>query len=234
MKTAKHVVILATFLLGFCYTQASIAGSIIFGPFPDFRGFVNVTNTVNIPTSGRFTIHIPFDGNLSISFRDNIAIRVTHAVPIFTASYIKLGIVGDPQLEPDALLTDIYALDLDGSLGGPDGDVPLLTGFDPGDPQITPLSPEEFITNTGGVYTSSLAAVRLGDLATLLPEYDLSRFTGNPDLIVYLAQATVPLADIVIPEPATLALFGIGIAACLLFSRRRKAGLPTISLHATD
>lgn len=73
-------------------------------------------------------------------------------------------------------------------------------------------------------------AVRLGDLPALLPGYDLSRFTGDPDSLVYLAQATVPLAAIGMSEPGTWALLALGALALLVHeNRRRKLRRPILT-----
>jgi hypothetical protein len=136
----------------------------------------------------------------------------------------------DPQMDPDGVLTDIYATDLGGALGGPDGDVPLLTGFDPVDPQIVPISIEEFIGNSGTIYPSDLETVTLGDLGALLPGYDLSQFVGDPNSIVYVAQATVPLSDITttVSEPTTLGVLLVGFSGLLALGLKNTRGQKVI------
>jgi hypothetical protein len=189
------------------------------GPFPDFRGFGTLNLTATLPTIAKKTVHT-FFGNFKVLWFDSVTFHWQVPYPIFTASYFKFTTVGDPVIEPDAVLTDIYAADLGGPLGGPDGDVPLLTGFDSAFPQIVPLSEEQFIGKSGDIYPAILEIVRLADLAARLPGYDLSRFTGDPNSIVYLAQATVPISDVTdfttVPEPATFGLLVVGIASLTL------------------
>ena len=188
------------------------------GPFPDFRGFGTTNLTVTLPTLARKTVRT-FFGNFTIVWFDSATFTWKIPYPIFTASFFKFTTEGDPTIQPDAVLTDVYAADLGGELGGPDGDIPLLTGFDPTNPQIVPQSGEQFVGKSGAVYSADFETVRLADLATRLPGYDLSRFTGDPDSIFYLAQATVPFDDVTtaaVPEPSTFWLLLIGGVAFML------------------
>jgi hypothetical protein len=126
----------------------SKAASITFGPFPDFKGFLG-NGTVTIPTLLPITppLLIPGDGVIPPLFiRDRITVRVNVIplpIPIFAATYVTadftIGAVGPP---PNLRLTDVYALDLNPS-GNPN-DI-HVTGFNPLQPEITPLSAEQFI-----------------------------------------------------------------------------------------
>jgi hypothetical protein len=227
--TASKAFILAAFVaIATFYAQLSVAVPTTFGPFVDFRGPVLLPGPVVIPTRGTFDIPIPFDGTLRFRFRDRITLVPVPPVPIppilpiplFTATYVTVDLLGAGLVAADVGLTDVFALDLNGPLGGPNGDVPLLTGFDATDPQLAPASAEEFIGISGTIYTAPVETVTLADLDTRLTDFDLSRFTGDPNLIVFVAQATVPLRDVTIAEPSNLTLLGLGLLGLFALARR--------------
>jgi hypothetical protein len=71
-----------------------------------------------------------------------------------------------------------------------------------------PLSSEVFSGSSGQKFTADVnTTTTLADLATLLPVYDLSAFSGDRNSIVYVSQAAVPASEFVtlVPEPSTLA-----------------------------
>ena len=127
---------------------------------------------------------------------------------------------GGPGSTEDFIITTIFGIDLDPN-GDPIGVDYDMTGFDPNDPEAQVLD-ETFIGISGTVYPADAAMspeVAIGDLATLLPGADLSVFSnGDPNSIVYLFTATLPVADFTIPEPAAIVL-----VACALgvFGGRR-------------
>jgi hypothetical protein len=216
-----------TFLLGLiARVPPGAAGVIVAGPYPDFSGTLTVATIVTIPTAGAFVVPIPLDGVLVFRFTDRVTVGVKVTVPVFVPTFVGIGIVGDPMFDPNVQLSDILAVNAGGSLGGPDGDVPHLTGFDTANSQLVPLGSEDFIGNSGTVYPASEMATTVENLSSLLPGADLSQFAGaNPTSTVYVSQATVPLADVTVPEPASIVLLGSGLIALVvtIFRRRQTA-----------
>jgi hypothetical protein len=203
------------------FALSSTAGVITFGPYPDFAGFLNQTSYMTLPTTFNANIHIPGDGNIVIGITDRITVRVTRPVPVYVPSYVRIKIVGDPVIEDPLSFFDIYAQDMN-----PENPGTSLSGFDATNPELVPLSSETFIGRSGIEYPSPVQAVYLGDLAMVLPDFDLSAFSGgNPSSIVYLAgPGQMPLADAIVPEPSTLillcgAMFVVGGFALV---RRRR------------
>lgn len=124
----------------------------------------------------------------------------------------------DPD-DPEALITTIYGIDVE-----PDGPL-AITGFD-SRLVASPASFETIIGASGTHYVShSTMTVPLGDLATTFPGYDLSIFQGDPSLVVFAFQTTVPVSDLYsVPEVSTgamLSLAAIGAAGYALYRRRR-------------
>jgi hypothetical protein len=195
------------------------AGTITFGPYPDFAGYLIQTSSVTLPTAFNANISIPGDGDITIGITDRITVRVTKPVPVYVPSYVRIKIVGDPVIEDPLSFFDIYAQDL--NPGNPGAS---LTGFNATSPELIPLSSETFIGVSGTEYPSPVQAVYVGDLASVLPDFDLSAFSGgDPNSIVYVAgPGNIPLADV--PEPATLALLCcalFGICGFALVKRRK-------------
>ncbi len=191
------------------------AGTITFGPYPDFAGWEEVTSSVTIPTEFTATIHIPFDGNITLHIHDWEIVRVTRRVPVYVPTYVRIKIFGDPIIEDPLSFFDIYAKDLD-----PDHPGTSLTGFNAADPELIPLSYERFVGASGTEYPAPVQALYVGDLPFVVPDFDLSAFAqADPGSIVYLAgPGNIPLADA--PEPATLSLLAVGALALV---RRRRA-----------
>ncbi len=194
------------------------AGVITFGPYPDFAGYLTQTTMMSINSSFNANIQIPNDGNINIGMTDHMYARVMRPVAVYVPSYVRIHIVGDPQVIDPLSFFDIYAQDLD-----PDDPGTSLSGFNASDPEFIPLSQETFIGASGMEYSGPVQAVYLGNMAALVPDFDLSAFAGgDPGSIVYLAgPCNVPLADV--PEPCTLTLLcGVmfGIGGFKLFRRR--------------
>jgi hypothetical protein len=202
------------------------ADIIIIGPIPDFKGVVVTSSSATIESFFQKTVQI--NGQPAVlTGMDRRTFRIIRVTPIFVDSFITAPVplsLGTDQL----VLTDIFAFDLNPS--GPPEDI-RLTGFNPADPDIVPLSPEVFIGRSGQEFTADVNfTATLAELPALLPGFDLSAFTGDPNSIVYISQATVPASEFVtfVPEPSTLVLAAVGASALLGRVRgpsRRVAGV---------
>ena len=186
-----------------------------FGPVPDGFQIVPTPMTVTIESFLGLQLGIPWDGSVRIGISDNHTFTFNVPVPTILFSYVNIDIT-EPQplsLNDNLRLTDIAAL----ALGGPN-DL-IGTGFDPNNPQVVPASAEVFIGNASGAnYICDVNLVTtLGNLASLLPGYDLSGFSGDPNGLVYVSQATMPLWDAIpVPEPSSgllVSLFGLALLA---------------------
>jgi hypothetical protein len=220
-KTMRTKIMYLATAITLLFAVHSTAGTITYGPYPDFAGYLTQTSSMTLPTVFNANIHIPGDGNITIGITDRITVRVTRPVPVYVPSYVRINIVGDPEILDPLSFFDIYAQDLD-----PEDPGTSLTGFNATTPELIPLSSETFIGVSGMQYPSPVQAVYLGDLPLIFPDFDLSAFAGgDPGSIVYLAgPGNVPLADAIVPEPGTVillcgALFGIGGFTLV---RRRK------------
>jgi hypothetical protein len=209
-------------VLTLLFALDATAGTLTFGPVPDFAGYLTQTTNVTVPTEFNGPFHIPGDGYVSIHIHDSMNVMVTKSVPVYVPSYVRIKIVGDPQIEDPLSFFDIYAQDLDPVHPGT-----TLTGFNATNPEIIPLSAEKFIGLSGTEYMAPVQAVYLGDLPMVFPDFDLSAFAGgSPGSIVYVAgPGNLPAADAIVPEPGMLALLGTAAAAVAgwVWRRRRAA-----------
>jgi hypothetical protein len=206
----------ALFVLSLVCAVPGKAGVIFVGPFPDFAGTLTVTASVTVLTGGTAIIPIPFDGTIRITIRDRVTLRVNATVPVFVPTFLATTICGDPDV--CALqVADVWAMDLN-----PGGGTLSLTGFDPVNPQITPLSQEMFIGGSGTAYPATMVPTTLANLPSALPGFDLSAFSGNPNSIVYVAQTDLPPSDFV-PEPGTFVVSAAAGLGLLGYGWRRKS-----------
>jgi len=211
--------------LGLCLFGLALgaqpAQAAIIGPFPDFVGTVTASASVTINTRFAATIPIPFDGTFRINIRDRISASVSVTIPLYAASYLVVASTSTQPFNPNTdniTITDVYALNTN-----PTGDpnTPSLTGFNAANPQFTPLGPEQFIGNSGTVYTGTGMTTTLANLATVLPGYNLSAFSGDPTSIVYVEQTTLPAIDAAVPEPGSLTLLGAGMVGLVGYEWKR-------------
>jgi hypothetical protein len=190
------------------------AATLTFGPVVDFKGVEGPTAEIMIPTSFQLLIPVPFDGFIPIRIPDRRRFEINRTANILAAGYATITTTVPGAIAPEITLTDIWAQDRN-----PGGKDLHLAGFDP---EIVPLSPEEFIGHSGTVYTSFLDTTStVGNLSTLLPGFDLSAFEGDPNAIVYVSQTLVPVFDAV-PETAEYVNWIAATVLCLMGIRWRR------------
>ncbi len=186
---------------------------IVLGPYPDGKVLLVTSATATIDSFWNQTVMIEGQAYKATG-TDHRDFQVIQTVPVVVASY--LVVPTNFQLGTATVtLTDVYGLDLNPS--GPSSPI-TATGFDPTNPQIVPLGPESFVGASGQTYTASInETTKLGNLPSVLPGYDLSEFSGDPDSLVYVSQATAPANQFLssVPEPSS-AVMVVGAVLVLL------------------
>jgi hypothetical protein len=197
------------------------AGSIIIGPYPDGKVLLQKSVTATVDSFWDETVRVngkPYQ----VTGTDHREFQINYTVPVTIASYLVIP-TNFQLFTATATLTDVYGYDLN-----PSGPLTPITGtgFDPANPQIVPLGPENFVGASGQTYTAGFnETTTLGNLASVLPGYDLSVFSGDPDSIVYVSQATAPANEFLssVPEPSTAAMI-VGVILVLLGRRAVRLG----------
>ena|ERR1039457_940242 len=151
---------------------------------------------------------------------------ITFAVPERPVSVGGLAFV-DIQPFDKFVITTVYGIDLN-----PSDPSLKLTGFNPGSPQLLPLSPEIFFSHFGTRYTSfSQDSVQLSNIGSVLPGFNLSSFAnGDPLSLLYVYRTQVPASEFVVPEPSLTWLLA-GVAPML--ACRQRWGLRRRNVHST-
>jgi hypothetical protein len=203
--------------------SAASGAAVTDGPYVDLK----TTIVPPVPENGIIiTIHYPqdtyyYDPKINRIIKDRsrfwIEVHWDLAWTYAPRDVIGMGYTSwsDESRTGSAEITTIYGADPSPELAGSMS----VVGFAPGD--LIGVDNEEMIGASGAVYPAHASLVStIGDLPTLLPDFDLSPFSGDPNGIVYVFQTTVPLSDMEIPEPTTMTLLGFGGA--WLVCRRRK------------
>ncbi len=174
-----------------------------YGPFNNYEGLEERYTGVTIPMTGEVGFWDPIGGKeYTISSKGGATYWIEYAVPIFSATYYgfetEAGSPFDPNVD-SVTLTDVIAKNT--QPGHDPCEIPELTGFDAGDPQIVLLSGG---AQTGGwyegmsgtIYHADVCAVTLSDLSSVMDGYDVSKFTGDGDSTVYVQQAVIAANDL--------------------------------------
>lgn len=130
------------------------------------------------------------------------------------AAYIQY----DDSSAPTDLMTVFTVYGRDANPTVPDA--LALTGYDPA--ETVPVFADEQITGPSGVVYdhSSAQLVSISDLPTILGAgADLSIFSGDTSLQVWVFETTMPFSEVAVPEPVTLTMLALG---GLAMTRRRR------------
>ena len=185
-----------------CIVGVAGAASVIVGPYPNYKGTVQAGVYIQLPSTADMYFVDPFGGVHHIAGRGGQLIESgPFDLPVFARSYHKFdsseGSPFDPSVD-DLILTEIWAKDMDPGL--PEG-IPDSEGF-----ENPPAGPEfgagHFKGRSGTEYSATVTMVEVGDLATTLPDYDLTGIAGDPAKVVCVAQATVPANEFIIEAPS--------------------------------
>ncbi len=209
-------------LIALCCVLASEANAAVTdGPFLDLKATLDpppnpdagIIITIHYPQD---TYHYNPDINRIVKDRTRFWIEYEFTFGVVFPSKDVIGLAyhtwSDNSRTGFAEITTIYGLDPNAS--SPDS--LSIMGIAPG--ETMGVEDERMIGASGTEYlahTSLVSAV--GDLPTLLPDFDLSPFTGDPNNLVFVFQTTMPLDDMDVPEPGMIALL---IPAGLVLLRR--------------
>ena len=198
MKKLILLVLLTVFFVG-----SANAESHKVGPYPNYKGTVETTVGIIIPTTVDFYINDPFGGTYHVAGMGGQEFEVTYLTPLFAHSYAEFESEEGSPFNPETgtlILTEIWAKDLEP--GGEPNVVPPTEGFDPQDPKVTPSGAGFFTGRSGTQYPATVLTVTVGELPTVLSGYDVEMIIGDLTNVVYVAQATVPAAEFIIEEPS--------------------------------
>jgi len=171
------------------------------GPVPNYKGLVEQSGWIIIPTTAQVGLVDPFGGSYTIEEHGGQEFYVEYDSPIFAASYVEFETSEQNPFNPgsdEILLTEVFAIDLEPGMDP--GQVPPLAGFDPAEPALMPSGAAWFEGQNGTQYQAMVDTVPVGDLPMRLPGYDVSAFVGPPNEIVHIVQGSVPAAEF-IPRP---------------------------------
>jgi hypothetical protein len=162
----------------------------------DFRGTLDagpagVAKTITIHTSCCSTNVLGVEIKVDV-FTDTITITVNASVRVAGLGFVT-PVPGDAS---QLRLMTVYGVD-----ASPGTALTSITGFNPGAPQIVPLSTEMFIGQARGIPVTypavSTTAVRIHDLLPMLPGVQPIFNDADLNSIVYVSTATVPTADFI-------------------------------------
>ena len=199
MKKLLLISLCAMFFVGSVAAEDQISG-----PYQNSEGYERVDyshTSMLLPLSGEQALLDPYSGEVWIQAHGDGTFTYRKAMHSFGNTYIKYpssaGSPFDPNVD-NITITDIWACNLEPN-HAPD-EIPEQTGFDPCDPEIIPMSGGSatggrYLGFSGTTYHADVCAVRLDDLQTYLPDYNLAQFTGDGDSIVYVQQAVVAAND---------------------------------------
>ncbi len=197
-------------------------GSVIDGPFLDLKATLDPPPN---PQNGIIIIfHFPQDTynynpkiNRIVKDRTRFWIEYDFSFGVVLPSKDVIGLAyqtwSDDSRTGMAEITTIYGLDPNPA----SPDTLSIMGIAPD--EAMGVEEERMIGVSGIEYTPHSSFVStVGDLPTLLPGYDLSPFTGDPDNVVYVFKTMMPLSDMDVPEPASACIL---VAAGWVMLRRR-------------
>lgn len=189
----------------------STCHGITIGPYEDFRGVIVAAAVPGMGMTG--------GSSGGWNLKDSNLIYLAPGSPDAYLRGAAYATSATPDFAGPVTLTTIYGVDVD-----PAGAALLIGGFNPIDPEIDSIFDEMYFGSLSGVWYPATVALTptMSELATLLPGFDLSPFSGSSDSFFYLFQGTVPGSEFqLIPEPSTLVL-GVGGGLLLLAARARR------------
>jgi len=188
-------------------------------PFPDLRALIVANGFCNSKATGGSSGLITIKDTITMcptGPNDTSILALTYAHFILS-SLVVVGV----------RVVDVYGIDLN-----PTGSVLAESGFNPTFPEVTPGSNEEFIgISTGTDYPATFSTTTpLSDLSGVLTGLgfnpDLSAFSGDPNSIVYVFSADLPVNDATTPEPGAAMTTGFALLFLWLRGRKSKAREP--------
>lgn len=165
----------------------------VYGPVPEYSGTQPASVDKTIPTTGTWFIYNPVSGK-TIKFGGWGGQTYTffYPSPVFVNSYLYV----DPCFPPYSgmKVTEVCAYNTQPE--APSGTIPTQRGFTAASPEVAIGSGPSFTAGKSGVQHSfTMETCTVGALPSRLAGYDVSKITGPPENIVYIAEATISASD---------------------------------------
>jgi hypothetical protein len=165
----------------------------VYGPVPQYSGTQPASVDKTVPTTGTWFIYNPVSGKATkFGGWGGQTYTFFYPSPVFVNSYLYV----DPCFPPYSgmKVTEVCAYNTQPD--APSGTIPTQRGFTAASPEaVIGVGPSFTAGKSGVQHSFTMETCTVGALPSRLAGYDVSKITGPPENIVYIAEATISASD---------------------------------------